>query len=1553
MRAMIKRALSLYIVLFLAAGPLAAQVVESAGAGRGGAAPGAAAGVNSAPALTGMPVLPAASAGLAGSIAPSISPVLTVIETAAVKPEGLRALAADASPAAAYARALIAAPAAVSAAARAEAVKSMGEPAVARLETAVKSMKSGAAGTKAAYALKDIAAEFAALDNRIPETLAVAAPAAPVRAWRALKRAAIVATAVVTMAVIAPSINTNSVNIPANMTPVAMAHIAMAQVGGVTQTQADVVHANDINDAIAKWSPNVKLIIIGNPNLDAGAQRQLAAFLADKHWTVIIAESASGMSFRDVDGNTRYGKEALEFGAGQGIFRKGGFSGQVDATSGLADGSILVISMGDRYLYLRNSEAQRVNGLDGVSQFAGNLDQWAKARLRAGGDISGAVKETVTNIDARLQSAVANAAQNAASAIASAKSAVDEYAKTRAAFERSHASVAGTVGALDLVRLRAQLAAAEKALAAKNTGGAAQTASGVSSSANAAVSAMQGYESNFTSGKSALASAAAEVDALEKTSGAFLKTHPKATGDIARPDVRGMREKLKAAESALSANPSGAKSAASGVVSEVRRVQAALTEHAAGADQIAAAESLLSDLEGRAQAGDASPDLVTAKQSLREARESHDLGASTWQSQLQNAKSALANAERTITDAQAAAAQAALLRLWLMILAGLFTLGASTFLNWRARKARAKAQAELAKWDAILEKKLDTVIDQLDSRMDVYVGSISGDKSRGWVDETATLAAKVRQDAGKAKLYLAMARNIHDRATALVRPKAFTPGWIVNQFWPSRYAKAEAMLATEALTFKPQDGFDALFEKASDWRGDLYGEAKDYAPVSENFESVMDKFNAHSKTAVAALDEIEKASTGYGAAFSATEDSINAAANAASSTAVYDYFKVAALGSKIIPAAKETLAAARSKAEHNPVGAMKGQGALAERLAADAKALAEYAASMFRGEVGATNDAVKALDAASVGTKWIAESRAALDEQASKLAASLLKTEGASGLAALKAAYETHAANAANAKKGLAAIVKAKQDAGHAEAGVSNMRSVLGQALSLPAEGMLREKDTDPTQRLAAAAEAFADSLAKLGAGELAKAEAAQNLGTELVMQAVRITIASQKAVEDQAKDVEGRIQQAQRLDALQAERARVLKGIKSEFAESVLKQTAGDISHPSANGTIDDNIDEAEAAIGAAKSKRDKAVKVYREAKVLEAASLLSQAKAHEEIAQVRLDEISEKRARLDASVAANKSKVEELEATTRKWKTEIPDDARTMRPTIKAYEAAVEDIAAARKLVDATKGDPFKAQADLAAAETELKQLWVKLNNDRDAYAEVVRSLQAANTQLDSASSQARAAQGDGVADSPAITSAIRELENLKSAYTAAYAASQVKHGDWPKADAEADRITREAANIAASLSGEIQAAARATQAISNAGSQVREATNWTGSYGVSVPGSPGSGHLSSARSALNSGDYEGAIRSAERARSEAISAIQQAEAEVSRRRREEEEERRRQEEARRRREQEEADRRRRADEDSRRSSGGGFSSGGSSGGGGSSWSGGSSSGGGSSSW
>jgi hypothetical protein len=108
---------------------------------------------------------------------------------------------------------------------------------------------------------------------------------------------------------------------------------------------------------------------------------------------------------------------------------------------------------------------------------------------------------------------------------------------------------------------------------------------------------------------------------------------------------------------------------------------------------------------------------------------------------------------------------------------------------------------------------------------------------------------------------------------------------------------------------------------------------------------------------------------------------------------------------------------------------------------------------------------------------------------------------------------------------------------------------------------------------------------------------------------------------------------------------------------------------------------------------------------------------------------------------------------------------------------------------------------------------------------------------------------------------------------------------HGDWNEVDKEADSIAAQAAQVQIILKNEEAAGQAAISAITKAAAKVKEATNWSGSYGVYISGSPGSGSLESARAALRKGDYPGAKSHAESAAKAAKSAIDDAEAEVHR--------------------------------------------------------------------
>ena len=919
---MIKYALSLCISLFLAVGPVAAQIQEAAVGGRG-----APQGVGATGAVRGetnstVPGLPSATPGLVGTLNGRTSSVIIQPD----RPQTLNAISPV--PAAADVHSLI-------------------TPSfIANPETAVKnpSLTPDAQSNASRY-LDVVAAQFAGLGNRKPEALAVTV-SAPKRPWYAFNRlklkviSATLTAAMVAMVTVTPVVHSYNARVLPIFNPV----VAAAKFDS-NETQDALVHATDINDAIAKWTPDTHLIMIGNP-LDTGSQKALASWLAKTHWTVVLMQANGNSSYKDNEGRTHYGEEALKFAIGQGIPHKSGFSSFIHEASGLPDGSVLLLSINQHFMALHNSAAQKAHGLDGETEFISRnpdrptkTDRWIIEHMRRNGNIMGAVKDTVTNIDALLDRAVAAAAQNAESSIASAKASVEAYAQARSAFVSAHPSAAATIGAADLAGLRAQLASAQKALAAKNTVEAALIAGKASATALKATSAMRSYEDAFTAGQDALASARKEVTTLEEASASFLREHPKATGDLAHPDTRAMRDQLASAESTLSADPSGAKSSANSIASKVRSALNALHEYASGADKIAASEAVLKQLLSSKHARAASSALTTARQSLREAREAHDLGASMWSSHLQSAKSALAKAERSISDAAAAASRNAAIFLALMGLMTLLTGGLAFFLNRRARIKAAEAQTLYDAWDTGLHLKSNSNIDKLIEKVRLYA-AVSGATKRDYTGESADLARQVRGDSGQATLLLAKARQIHALANDRLHPAIGTPGWLINLFWPSRFAEAIRLLKDEPVTFKPEEGA-SLFGAEKTWRDDLFGEISSYQPFRKSFNEVIAEFNKMAAAALSSVERLEYAVTQNETIITAVVAELKSSAARKTSPAFKTgaLFAVPSLFSAAIPAGEALAAAARATVKTDPISAIYGAAEQAKRISADVKSL--------------------------------------------------------------------------------------------------------------------------------------------------------------------------------------------------------------------------------------------------------------------------------------------------------------------------------------------------------------------------------------------------------------------------------------------------------------------------------------------------------------------------------------------------------------------------------------------------------------------------------------
>lgn len=1569
---MIKSRLSLAASLLLAVSPVFAQIRAAVD----GRIPD---GINgsgtSSPYGSVAPSAIAPGVGVGLTAAPSLSaaalPALAAVEAAPARPAALAALAADPSPAAAFVRAAAAAPAVLAdPALRAQAVASLGAGTVARVEAAVRELDRAASTNMALAAdLADLRAKEGASAHahartamdRIARELgamrqdgdAVAAGSGtgastyrlskPSRALGAVRRAAAALTLSLGLLNAAPVI----AQTPAHQPGIVLTQAAVpAQAPAASVRQEEFVRARDINDAIAQWHPGVNLIVIGDVGLSQGALRDLNAALAGKHWTVLLVEDASGMRFVDVDGNTRYDLDAVQYGIGQGIFRKQGFSGFVNPQTGERDGSLFAITLHPKNLYLRNSEAQKNHGLYGETEFKGDLDQWAIANMRSGGDIVGAVKETVENIDTRLTQAIAAEASDARTAVADAKTRVEELAAAQASFVKSHAS-ASRAGRADVAELRRQAVAAEASLAAGKNRQASAAAAKTEKAASTALSAIQSFETSYASAQSELASAASAVDALDKAATTFREEHPKAAGALARPDVAKMRETLKSAKAAVETDPSAAVASAKSAAAQARAASDAIAAHAAGAGMIDEAAQRLAALEKHAYRSAATDDVVSAKQAIGDARELWANGDAGWSAKLNDAKAALGSAEHKTAAAADAARTNAIIFWGLLGLLTLLTGGLAFWLNRRARAAAAKAQEVYDAWDTGLAKKSNANIDKLMEKVQLYA-AVSGQYARSWTGESQKVAAQIRADSGRATLLLSKAKEIHARANALLHPKALSWGGFVNAFWPSRAQEAVRLLQDEPITFDPKEA-ETLFGVEKGWREDLLGDVKTYQAFKKSFTDVIAEFNEKAAAAMDAVEKLEHAVTKSGEIIDGAVQGLKAVADrkAAIASAADGLFAAPSLFEKAVPAGEKLAAEARETVKTDPMSGVYGAAAEAQRIATEGKALLDAIDAARVKALAGAYAAEKALSERGVAASWIKTDAQALSAEAEKIAAAVVAGSVAESVKALTGKLDDLGARASRA----AEIARKIDDIVHnnadkAETAIVAARAEVGRILGLDPEKTLREDGADPSDRVSEARRLAAEAKKQLAAGTLDAADASGASAAKNADEASAIAAASLESLRTQERVSGDRRAESQRLDGLTKDRAAVLKSIVDQFAPSVLDLGAGDVSHPNANGTVSDNVEEAEAAIAAAKSKTEQSAREFKAGRVLKAASLLAQAKAHQEIAQARLDEIAEKRDRLDKAVKKNAVDLAALNARTADEDVKVAGDKRTMQPTLAEYADAKKKVADASALVGAKKGDPFKAAAALAAAAAELEHVWVAARNDFDAYAHLQTVIQSAKNQMDKTGGLVREAHGDGVAPSPAIQQAYRDHDRLVAAYGRATQKASADHADWPSIDREISGLLNESAHVAATLSGELAAAARATQSISSAASKVSSATGWRGSYGVYIPGSPGSGDLSNARAAINNGDYAAATRYAEAAAAAAVAAIAAAEAEVARKRREEEEERRRQEEERRRRQREEEER--------RNNSGGGGSSwgGSSSGGGGSSW-GSSSSGGGSSSW
>ncbi len=1002
------------------------------------------------------------------------------------------------------------------------------------------------------------------------------------------------------------------------------------------------------------------------------------------------------------------------------------------------------------------------------------------------------------------------------------------------------------------------------------------------------------------------------VTRLEQALTEWRGSQPNMDGDLTRPDLAAMRADLTSASAALeNGNSSAAKALADAV--QVRSVQAEKTiaDHRAAGSALEEWGRKLDHLATHPFAAAGRTQMDEARAALAQAKQAHTRGDSSYLKATATVEAAWQRAAMTMRAAQDADTQ----RRWLLRitsgagLAALLALGVG--LNLRRRSSRREALALLETWSKGLGEKTVALFELLD-RAHGVLGDSAEEAARRYEGRSLALSRQIIQDVDELMIMSACAGRVLESARAFAQPPDFGARF-VNTFALRRYRAAIRRLRDEPVAFRPDDGLELVVRGPKSERETLLGRLENYQPFTMSFQELIEAFNQRANRALTALEQVENALRTMGDTLEAIrarldearkrEETLRAAAGADK------WFTIQGVFSELLPAAQRDHAEATRKAVRDPVGALETHVASARQKSDDALALIGLALAYHQTHKPRLASAAQALGETPLDTHWLAATVEALSKRSDEAAAQAPSGSIAEVLPLLQRDVEALVSRAEQT----VALDKTRRETtlpsiDAVATAIEKARAELSATTGLPATSILREPDYDPAASLNQAHEQAVGAKAALERGDVNAAQRGLDEAVRWVAETQRLIEATRAAVQAHAATLASCREETARLDAALPAHDSILAGIRHGYAPAVLLLGDGDATHPRANDTIADNMEEARAHLTEVRKLTDRAEAGHRQGSFLEAAECLRQAAARQEQTRLRLQEIEEKQQRLQVTEATNVQTRANLEQQAADLEA-AAHDSRTMQATLDAFTQASERLAEAARQMAATRKDPFAVAAELAKVSEALVFVGTQTRSDWDAHAGAQRGLQAASAEWDKVCGLASQAQSDGVEDSDALRQTYRDANALAARIENVRTSLNQPHGNWTEVGAEADRILGETARVAAVTRGELEAAQKALAALNVAVAVTNRLGGWRGGYGVSILGSPGADALARARSALAAGLYLEALRSAQTAERAAQQAIAEAEAEARRRQRAEEE-------------RLEQERRRRAEEERRRS-------------------------------
>ena len=333
--------------------------------------------------------------------------------------------------------------------------------------------------------------------------------------------------------------------------------------------------------------------------------------------------------------------------------------------------------------------------------------------------------------------------------------------------------------------------------------------------------------------KAALENARKDYQLLEAKSGALSRQSSDLTGDLAQPDLAGLRAELQVAQTAFNAtDPARARRAADTVRNRAQALLKQLDQYGPDRNELDSLTSRLARQKKRSYSSTTARQVQSAQAALDQARLQYERANASYVLLLKNASTTVNAVEASISAAELAAARERFLFLLLAVSSLVAIAAIALFLNRRRLPAKKQARELYDLWDHALGEKVNALFALLDRRA-TFVGASADEAAQRYSGETLQLARELIQDVDELFIMSSCSGRVLQEAKGLLEPDSGPPK-LANLFLAGRYRQSIGLLRDQPIAFKPEEGLELVVRGARTERDRLIGDLKSVRGVHDD-----------------------------------------------------------------------------------------------------------------------------------------------------------------------------------------------------------------------------------------------------------------------------------------------------------------------------------------------------------------------------------------------------------------------------------------------------------------------------------------------------------------------------------------------------------------------------------------------------------------------------------------------------------------------------------------------------------------------------------------------